>query len=231
MGKSLAEILHSRKAYIFDMDGTLVDLENLNFTTFHQIVKEKLGKELTHDEYQKYFSGAGSRNGFARYTEAHSLNYPVGQLVDQYRTYKKDILATRVKEVVKVKDGAGELLDLLKEKGIKTALATSSFQNFATFIMKSFDLYDKFDLFLTEADIVKNKPDPEIFIKAQERLAVTKEECVIFEDSLNGIKSAKASGIFCIGIRNPGLNDNYVDQSDFVIDSFRDLVEAIRSDQ
>lgn len=219
----LKEEIKHKSVHIFDMDGTLVDLEELNFTTFHEIIKLKLDREFTQDDYQKYFSGAGSRNGFTSYIAAYSLDYSADQLVEEYRKIKDEILNSRIHEVVKVKDGALELLDLLKSRGCKLVVATSSFYDFAKKITEFFGLYERFDIFLSERDIKNNKPDPEIFIKAQEMSGAAKEQCIIYEDSQNGIRSALASGILCVGLYNPGLNDSYIDEADVVIEGFGEV--------
>lgn len=230
MTKNLQQLqnqLSKTTTHIFDMDGTLVDLEQLNFSTFEQTIREKLNREFTQQEYQQYFSGAGSRNGFISYTKAHALDYPIDDLVHSYRSVKEKILDTRIHEVVTVKEGANELLDLLKQKGSKLVLATSSFEDFATKIMKAVNMYHKFDIFLTENDVTNNKPDPEIFLRAVEQSGTGKESCIIYEDSYNGVKSALASSVYCVGIYNPGLNDKYIDRADSVIESFKDVIEII----
>jgi HAD superfamily hydrolase (TIGR01509 family) len=222
--------IQKTKSYIFDMDGTLVDLENLNFTTFQRIIKKIFQNDFTQAEFQQYFSGAGSKNGFTKYCEAMGLDYSVESLVTQYRAVKKDILHNEFNEVVTLKEGVPELLDELKSRGLKIGLATSSFHDFAKFIMTSFGLYDQFEIFLTERDVVNNKPHPEIFNKACELLGHSKEESIIFEDSMSGLKSAMDSEIFTIGIFNPGLNDNYIDRADAVIESYFEVLEALKSD-
>ncbi|WKZ31551.1 MAG: HAD family phosphatase [Candidatus Dojkabacteria bacterium] len=220
----LKQKLEQATTHIFDMDGTLVNLEELNFTTFEQTIQQKFRKQFTQQEYQEYFSGAGSRNGFIAYTKHHNLNYPIDELVNSYRIIKEEILNTRIYEVVTVKDGAEEYLNNLKQQEKKLLLATSSFYDFTMKILKAFHIYDKFEIILTERDITKNKPDPEIFNKARQLSGNPIEQCVIYEDSINGIKAAKASGIYCIGLHNPGLNDDYIDTADAVVESFRDLL-------
>ena len=227
MKLDLQEILKNIDTFAFDMDGTLVDLENLNYTSFKKVVEEELGIPYTQEDYQTYMSGAGSHNGFNSFCNAKHISHDVEELITKFRVYKRDSLENRFFEVVKLKDGAVEFLNKAKEKGYKLGLATSSADEFAKLVTKNFQIYDMFEVFLTAKDIEKNKPDPEIFNKAVMLLNSEKDKTIIFEDSKNGIQAAKKSGMYTIGIHTPGLNDNYVKDTDFVIKSYLEIIDLI----
>lgn len=114
-------------------------------------------------------------------------------------------------------------LKYLKEKGYKTCLATSTVKEFVDVILKHYGLLEYFDEVLTADDVTKGKPDPQIYNIALKRLMVSKGEAIVFEDSKNGVSSAKNAGIYCIGILTKGLNEDYVYSADSVIENYKDL--------
>jgi len=225
--KNIQKKLKQTDTLIFDMDGTLVDLENLNFTSFKKVVEEELGIKYTLKDYQTYMSGAGSHNGFNSFCSSKNISTDVDVLITKFRGYKREILNNNFFEVVKLKDGAIEFLKKAKEKGYTLGLATSTVEEFAKLVTKNFEIYDMFDVFLTAKDVRKNKPDPEIFNKAIDLLHTTKDKSVIFEDSKNGIKSAKASGVYTVGVLTEGLNDEYVKDCDYIIKSYNEIIDLI----
>lgn len=225
--KEFIEQIKETNTLIFDMDGTLVDLENLNYTSFKKVVEEELGISYTQEDYQTYMSGAGSHNGFNSFCNAKGITTDVEELITKFRGYKREILKSRFFEVVKLKEGAVEFLNKAKEKGYKLGLATSSADEFAKLVTKNFKIYDMFSVFLTAKDIEKNKPDPEIFNKAIMLLNSEKDKTIVFEDSKNGILAAKRSGMYTVGVHTPGLNDNYVKDTNYVIKSYFEIIDLI----
>jgi HAD superfamily hydrolase (TIGR01509 family) len=220
--------LQSAEAFVFDMDGTLVDLEKLNFESFASSIKKILYKYLTPKEYQLYFSGVGSEAGFHNYLK--SINGPqdkFSSLLTSYRQYKRLNLKANIKNVVFLKDGAKEFLEKLKLKNKKVALATSTINEFTQLVLDTFGLNEYFQVVLTIQDITKGKPDPEIFNLALEKLRTTSEKAICFEDSANGIQAAKNANLYTVGILTPGLNDDYVHNADIVIDSYKTCIELL----
>lgn len=227
MKEDLQKKIKQIDTFIFDMDGTLVDLENLNFTNFKKVVEEELGITYSLKDYQIYMSGAGSHNGFTSFCNANGIISNIEKLVLKFREYKRNILNNSFYDVVKLKEGSLEFLQKAKKMGYKLGLATSSTEEFAKLVTKNFHIYSMFDVFLTAKSVKKKKPDPEIFNKSVELLNTTKEKSIIFEDSKNGIKGAKASGIYTIGIFTDGLNDEYVKECDFFIKSYYEIIDLI----
>ena len=119
-----------------------------------------------------------------------------------------------------------EIFDYLKSVGCKISLATSTSSQTALKIMKKINLYDKFDAFVCGDDVKNGKPDPEVFLIAAKKLGLEPVDCVAFEDSINGIKSAHAAGMTTVMI--PDLlepTDEIKPMIDFLC---TDLSEAIK---
>lgn len=224
----LKQKLGNAEAFVFDMDGTLVDLEKLNFESFAGSIKKLLYRNLSPKEYQLFFSGVGSEAGFHNYLK--SINGPhdkFSELLKSYRDYKRLNLKMNINNVVFLKEGAKEFLEKLKLDGKKVALATSTINEFTELILNTFKLKDYFQVIVTIEDITHGKPDPEIFNLALNKLGVGSEKAICFEDSANGIKAAKNANLYTVGILTPGLNDDYVHSADVVIDSYKTCINLL----
>jgi HAD superfamily hydrolase (TIGR01509 family) len=232
MNQSLASL--SRKVArsslcIFDLDGTLVNLEQLNYGDFQKIIKEHFGITPSNEEYQRYFSGRGSLTGFQQYLTARNLTGEDAQVLQrEFIAKKRTALTNDFQNQVKIQKGAQEFLSILKQKNINTVLATSTGREFCKLIMNRTGLRNYFDSIINREDVVHIKPDPEIFMKALEQFSTPAADAIVFEDSINGIEAAHAAKIYCIGFHNPGMNDGFIALSDAVIESYTELVMGIR---
>ena len=219
------EELKTKQCFIFDMDGTLVNLEELNKKGYQLTIKKFFDIELSHDDYQKYFSGTRTAEAFNGYLKSKNISdYNVDELIKDFRTIKEYELINNTKEVAKLIDGAREYLEQLKSQNKTIILATSTIKKFVDIILGKFEIIQYFDHIVTAEDVTKGKPDPEIFNIAQDKSQREKESCVVFEDSKNGINAALASEMLCIGIHTKGLNDDFVDSADYVISNYKDLI-------
>jgi len=97
--------------------------------------------------------------------------------------------------------GFEEYISQLRSKGVKTAVVTSSNQPKMEAVYQSHpEFRSMFDAILTSEDFERSKPDPDCYLKAAQRLGVKVEDCVVFEDSFNGLKSGKAAGMYVVGL-------------------------------
>jgi beta-phosphoglucomutase len=216
--------LKTKKAFIFDMDGTIIDLEELNHKGYAETIKKFFNITLNNDDYQKYFSGTRTAEAFDGFLKSKQINdYDVNKLISDFREGKRYNLKNNPDEVGFLKKGIANFLNSLKQKGYSTCLATSTVKEFVDIILEHFQLKTLFDIVLTADDVTKGKPNPQIYNTAIDRLDITREEAVVFEDSKNGIASAQNAGIFCVGILTKGLNDDYVKNADFVIEDFEEI--------
>jgi len=219
------EILANKKCNIFDMDGTLVNLEELNQSSYASAIEKYFNMGLEPEDYQKYFSGTKTLRAFSDYLKSKSiLKYDIHELVKAFRERKKYNLMNKFKESVSLIPGTTEYLTYLKGKKKVLAIATSTIRKFTMIILRNLDITKYFDLIITADDVIKGKPDPEIYNLAINKLGEDKSQAVVYEDSRNGIASAKAADILCIGIHTRGLNDSSVKEADYIIDNYFELL-------
>ena len=206
------------KSVIFDMDGVLVNTEPIHFKMIQEFFREK-GIEL---EYDVYAPCIGSTTVYLR-----------GLLIDRYGIdiFEKSNQA-RIKEyeaAIIARDGYGEipgvrgLIEDLRAHGMKLAVASSSFYDLIVRTTKDIGLYGYFDRIVSGADVPHPKPAPDVFRKAMDELGVKPEECVIVEDSANGVRAAKAAGAACLGFYNPDSGNQDLKPADLVTEGFEEI--------
>lgn len=207
------------KAVIFDMDGVLLDSQPAHFRADIGVLA-RCQCSVT-QEMVEIYAGMPNPDRWARYKNDFGLSESVEELIHMHSEILNTILDNeRLAPVRGVKD----LLKKIKDDCYKTAVASSSSREFVYKVLDLADLLIYFDLLVCGEDVTRGKPAPDIFLKAAEKLKVEPSECVIFEDSANGINAAFAAGIKCIGYRNETSGNQDLSKASAVIDSFYDLV-------
>lgn len=207
------------KAFIFDMDGLILDTERIAFKSY----KEAL-KEYGYDFTEAFFLTLVGTN--VKLTKELCLNrygswFPFDLLHENHNKITEEYIK---KNGVPLKEGVNELIDYLKEKNYKIALATSSDREKAEYLLELVKIKDKFDYIICGNDIVNSKPNPEIFLKAAENLKVEPKECVVIEDSKFGVKAAVNAGMKVINVPDMKMPDSEVKSMAFKI--FNNLLEV-----
>ena len=209
----------SIKGAVFDMDGLMFDTENLTYKLQRDILAEA-GLEFSLDDYKKTIG--------KRLADLPVLFYDLfGESYDfdRFRLECRNAYIKYTEEYgIPVKDGLFELLDKLKEKDIKIALATSTTRRSAERTLKIAGVFDYFDELVCAEDVKNGKPDPEPFLKAAEKLSLEPSECMALEDSVNGIKSAYLAGMKTVMV--PDLiepDDEIKAMCDLVLGSLNEL--------
>lgn len=172
------------------MDGLMFDTENLTYKIEHEVLAQK-GIDFTFERYKNNI-GKRSVEVIDNYKEFCGKDFDY----DTYRNESMNRFWQYTQEKgVPIKEGLFELLDYLKEKQIKIALATSTTYPSAAEILKRAKALEYFNELICGDMVNKGKPDPEIFITAVKKLSLNPGECIALEDSFNGIISAYKAGL------------------------------------
>ena len=208
-------------AFIFDMDGVLVDSENL----YKVIEKELFGEVGVVIGLDEHISYQGSSNPvmWSLIKEKHRVQRSLDELVRM--TEEKVINYFSALPVIQTMPGVLDLLLCLKARGIKLALASSSTIDVINIILAKTGLEPFFEVVADCIEAGAGKPDPAIFLLAQKKLSVLKEQCVVVEDSTNGIKAALTAGIYCIAYNGPGSEHQDQSAANWIIRDFNEIIE------
>lgn len=207
-----------KKALVFDMDGLMIDSEGLYFEVEREMARE-FG-QVAEDALMWKMMGRSpleSMRIFAR--ELRLPASPEDLLTARQARVEKKMLS----EVLPMK-GLYEIIETFHEK-LKLAISTSSPRRFVDIALEKLRLEHIFDVIQTHEDVTKGKPEPDIYLKAAEKLEVRPGECIVLEDSHNGALAARRAGCYCIAIPN-----EYTKEQDFsfVHHIAEDLLEARR---
>lgn len=212
------------KGVIFDMDGLMFDTERIALTVWNQ-VWEKHGIHPNCPELGD-MHGINVQEAAGRYEKAfHGA-------VDYYklRAEKQKLMTDYIRiHGLPVKKGLYELLHYLKEKHYKIAVATSTMEKEALPYLKMAKVTNYFDVKVF-GDMVKHgKPEPEIFCKAAERIGLKPQECMVLEDSLNGLRGAVAGGFCAVMVPDQQAPDPSLDgRLTAICDSLLDVMELLK---
>jgi HAD superfamily hydrolase (TIGR01509 family) len=180
----------SIKAAIFDMDGLLVDSERLFMDLYAQAAQD-FGYDIPR---QAFIESIGTPSDDTR--RILFRGFGDGVPVEEIDRKFLEVLEAHVKaHGMPVKAGVSELLESLHEAGIKTAVATSNDMEGVRYLLGRDGLIDRFEIIVTREDVVRAKPDPEIYLTAASRLGVDTHSCIVFEDSEVGVSAAIAAGM------------------------------------
>jgi putative hydrolase of the HAD superfamily len=197
------------KAIIFDFDGTIIDTETAWYHAFRDAYKEH-GVELTLEQYSGCIGT--SLHTFNPYEYLMTdLNLPIDK-----RAFR-ELVHLQHSELMRSEQVRSGILDYLKdaqESGLKIGLASSSARAWIDKYLEQLEIAHYFECIRTADDVVKVKPDPELYRQTLAGLGVEASEAVAIEDSPNGARAASAAGMSCIVVPNAITKSLTFDKSD-----------------
>ncbi|MEM6685160.1 MAG: HAD family phosphatase [Bacteroidota bacterium] len=204
---------------LFDMDGVIVDTEPLHYKAYHQMFDE-VGIEVTPKLYES-FTGQSTINICKRICDHFALKTTPETLVkikraNFQRLFDNDTDLTLL-------DGVLDLIKEYHENDLKLVLASSASMPNINNIFERFHLEQYFMAKFSGADLQQSKPHPEIFEKAAFATGYERANCMVIEDSTNGIKAANAAGIFCVGYDSQHSKNQDYSIANMVISSFQEI--------
>jgi beta-phosphoglucomutase family hydrolase len=209
------------KAVIFDMDGVIVDSEPIHIEAEKRALL-KYGVKITTEELRMY-TGTTAEFEFNDLIRKYKLNANAETLFNE----KMDIMFRLLEKGIEPTKGVTDLIKNLKQQGFKLGIATSGHRKLAHYYLNKLGMASFFDTVVCAEDITRSKPDPEIFLKAAQRLGVEPAKCVVIEDAKLGIEAAAKAGMKRIGYRNPNSGNQDLSKADFIVSDFTRLTPRL----
>lgn len=209
----------SQVAAIFDMDGVLVDSVRLNWQAMNEVLVP-YNVQVTDEEIKKYL-------GRTLKDQVGMLNVDYGLQLDynQFNAATQQI-KTQLFASIAPKDGVKELLQGLQQDGTPMAVATSMPRDLTEQRLRAAGILDYFDALVTEDDVERHKPDPEVFVKAAEKLGVAASSCVVFEDAPSGVTAAKAAEMKCVAVRTQYVEADHLKDADVRVATLAEITPS-----
>ncbi len=231
------------KAVIFDMDGVLVDSEAI-FYEADKVLLNNLGKEFS-KEYYKQYVGTTSEYMWTKIIKDYDLDLTVEYMDEEGRRIVRELLEEQggflevpyagdfvrrlagVGEVqgdkaMKVTENVAESAQEVCQKSPFLAIASSSSKASIERNMDRMGIRQHFDAIVSGEDMERPKPYPDVFLAAAGALGVKPEECIVIEDSKNGVLAAKAAGMACVGYVNENSGDQDLSKADVLLMGFEE---------
>lgn len=205
-----------RKAFLFDLDGVIVDTAK-----FHYLAWRNLAKEMDFvftEEQNELFKGVSRVRSLEILLDLASYEATVAQkdrwLIQKNEEYLNYIEGMDEKEIL---PDVVRVLDFLHDK--KQGIALGSASKNARPILTKLNLLEKFQAIVDGNDVTAAKPDPEVFLKGSEALKADNKDCIVFEDSIAGIKAANRAGMVSVGVGD----SNVLHEADYVFKDFSEM--------
>ncbi|MEZ4547402.1 MAG: HAD family phosphatase [Thermodesulfobacteriota bacterium] len=211
-------------AVIFDMDGVMIDSEPLWEKT-ERILLARRGIDYSPD-YRDKIVGLNQRDSGRLLVDTFDLDETVDDIINE----RISILTSIYEEELELIPALVPLLEQLAREGYRLAVASSSPLRVVTFVLDMFSLHNHFLTVVSGDSVGNGKPHPDIYLHTADMLGVVPAECVAIEDSINGLRSAKGAGMYCIAIPDKRLTPEQFESADVILDSLRELTsETIKS--
>lgn len=209
-------------AVIFDMDGVLIDSEPLHYQTDLTLLG-KLGIQIERD-YLDRFVGMTNPEMWKTIISEQGITRDVDEILSEQLELKLKLLEDGDWPALA---GAVELVEGLVVKGIPVAVASSSSLPFIEGVLRKTGLDRFIHRYVSAESVARGKPAPDVFLEAARMLAVSPVQCLVVEDSRNGVLAAKAAGMRVIGYRNPSSGDQDLSRADAVVTDHRDTMREL----
>jgi len=204
------------KAVIFDFDGVIIDLRDI-YDKFYEKELGLYAKEF-HDRQKERFG--------MQFKDAVKLIFPNKDLgLDFTKIYERrtKMIISLLPEIIPVDKSLIVLLKELKQNNIPIVIASSNTRNVIQTVLERTNLEKYFNFIVDRDDVTNSKPAPDLYVKACKQLNLAPEDCIVFEDAINGIKSAKLANCKCIAILTKYFVKNDLNEADLVISNFNEI--------
>ncbi|EQB91602.1 HAD family phosphatase [Elizabethkingia anophelis] len=208
------------KSVLFDMDGVIVDTEPLHRKAYFKMFDE-FGINVSEELFTS-FTGKTTQSVCQELISRFNLNYTPQELTDKKRINFKYLFDTDPD--FDLIPGVRNLIENYHQHDVKMILASSASMNTINWVFERFDLEKYFAGKISGADLKQSKPHPEIFELAAGISGEEKNNCIVIEDSTNGIQAAYAADIFCVAYKSEHSKNQKYDKAQKVISDYSEIL-------
>ena len=208
---------HPPLAIAFDMDGVLLDSEPLHHAVLNAVLAVE-GKSISFEEYRPYI-GTTEEDTWGDIARRLALAGPISAYMARY---EEGILESYRRHSA-INPGVRRLLEILEQRGIRRAVASSSRTSWVEAALQTLGIRDRFELIVSGDMVTQGKPHPEIYLLAAQRLGVDPHHCLAVEDSPKGVAAAAAAGMTVVGVRTAYTAHLPLDGATVVLDSLEQV--------
>lgn len=185
------------KAILFDMDGVLIEAKEWHYEALNKAL-DLFGMPISRHDHLTTFDGLPTRKKLEMLSMERGLPKELHEFINEMKQqYTMDIVQIQCKPMF-VHEFA---LSSLKASGYKMAVCSNSVRNTVVTMMQKAGLDNYLDVMISNEDVSKGKPDPEMYLKAMSHFGLSPHDCLIIEDNENGIKAARASGAHLLVVK------------------------------
>ncbi|MFL1673616.1 HAD family hydrolase [Paenibacillus dendritiformis] len=206
------------KAFIFDMDGVIIDSEPIHFEIDVETMKY-FGVTIAPHELDR-FVGMTNPEMWSILKQEYSIPQSVSEITEFQLKSKIELI--RSTDLAPI-EGIQELIFDLKKNNILIGLASSSPRAFINEVLRKYNFFEYFDSIISGEEVTKGKPAPDIYLEVSNQLNSKPNECWVLEDSKNGVQAAKAAGMKCIGFINQNSGNQDLSRADIIVNNIRDI--------
>jgi beta-phosphoglucomutase len=186
------------KAVLFDMDGVLIEAKEWHYEALNRAL-DLFGMPISRFDHLTTFDGLPTRKKLEMLSLERGLPEQLHEFINEMKQqYTMELVHTQCKPVF-VHEYA---LSNLKARGYKLAVCSNSVRNTVESMMQKAGLYSYLDYMVSNEEVRRGKPDPEMYLNAMSYFKLLPEECLVVEDNENGIKAARASGAHLLVVKN-----------------------------
>ena len=184
------------EAYLFDLNGTVIDDMHFHARAWHDILTNDLKSNISYDETVLQMYGKNQEMLVRVFGEGHFTQ----QEMDDISMRKEHKYQEAFKPHIKLIDGLEEFLEKAHQAEIKMAIGSAAIPFNIDFILDNLNLRKYFPVVVSADDVVLSKPDPETFTKGADLLGVAYDKCLVFEDAPKGVEAAKNAGMQALAL-------------------------------
>jgi mannitol-1-/sugar-/sorbitol-6-/2-deoxyglucose-6-phosphatase len=209
------------EAVVFDMDGVLLDSEPIWRAVEREVFGE-LGIHVTDDDLRETM-GVRIADVVDGWHRRHPWSEPSREEIAHTVVER---VARTIEETGSLHPGVRAAIERLERSGVRLALASSSPMRLIEAVLRMGDLETVFEVVVTAEDDERGKPDPDVYLRAARALGIPPERCLAIEDSINGVRAAKAAGMVCVAVPASD-NEAAFDEADLVLDSLETFDDRV----